>query len=122
MSKVKTPEKHQIKLSEINEMSICVFIVKRKEEDRLKKIVKQFQGRVISIIRGIGVSRTSAFSSLKVGTDDMDVFLTAVRDEDVKKYMSNVSNEFELFKPGNGKGFAIEADGYLGAKALFIGD
>ena len=40
--------------------------------------------------------------------------------EDIRDFMQFISEKFELSLPGNGKGFTIDIDGYLGAKALFI--
>lgn len=110
------------KLSSINELSICVFIVKKRLEESLRKRINELSGRIVSVMQGVGVSRTTAFSSIKIGTDDVSVFITAVRDEDAGKFIKTIAKEFRLDKPGQGKGFIVEADGYLGAKALFIGE
>lgn len=115
-----SPETRKPKLSEINELSYCVFIIKRAEEDRLKKEIKQLGGHTLSIIRGIGVSRNNLFESLKIDTDDVSVFFAVIRVEDVRDFMSKISEKFSLSVPGNGKGFTIDIDGYLGAKAVFV--
>lgn len=120
--KVKPQKKKTIKLSEINEMSMCVFIVSRELESAVSKKIEDKQARVVSIVRGTGISRYSMFASLKVGTNDMSVIFAISRQEDTKKVMKSVAIEFSLAKPGNGKSFAIDIDGYLGAKAKFIGD
>lgn len=120
--KAKKPIKKQIKLSEINELSMCVFIVNREYENQIKTRLHSLDARVVSIIRGVGVSRYSMFSSLKVGTSDMVVILAITRIEDTKKVMKTISIEFSLAKPGNGKSFVVDVDGYLGAKAKFMGD
>ena len=117
---LKTDNKKRIKLSEINELSIAVFIVKRERENMLKERIKELNGRILSIMRGIGVSRSSVFESLKIGTDDCCVFLVTTRVEDVRDFMQTIAEEFELTIPGNGKGFTIDVDGYLGAKAVFV--
>lgn len=120
--KAKKTIKKQIKLSEINELSMCVFIVNREYENQIKTRLHSLDARVVSIIRGVGVSRYSMFSSLKVGTSDMVVILAITRIEDTKKVMKTISIEFSLAKPGNGKSFVVDVDGYLGAKAKFMGD
>ncbi len=120
--KLKTNKKKKPKLSEINELSLSVFIVKRKDEDRLKFRIKELEGEILSITRGIGVSRATVFESLKIGTDDVSVFFVACRVEDVRDFMQTITEEFELCIPGNGKGFTIDVDGYLGAKGAFIED
>ena len=118
--KLKKQKKRKPRLSEINELSLSVFIVKRQDEDRLKQRIKELEGEIVSITRGIGVSRATVFESLKIGTDDVSVFFTLSRIEDVRDFMQQITEEFELCVPGNGKGFTIDVDGYLGAKAVFI--
>jgi len=110
------------KLNEINELSLSVFIIKRKQEAKLKERINQLPAKILSITRGIGVSRNTIFESLKIGTDDVSVFLVVSRVEDVRDFMQTITEEFELCVPGNGKGFTIDIDGYLGTKALFIED
>lgn len=114
--KIKKP----LKISEIEDLSICVFIVKRNLEERLRSSIIENDGKILSITYGTGISRTSLLSSLKVGSDDVVVFFVTIRVEDVHKFMRIISKEFELAVPGNGKGFVLDVDGYLGAKALFV--
>ncbi len=115
-----SPNSRKPKLSEINELSYCVVIIKREQEDKLKNKINELGGHILSIVRGIGVSRNSVFESLRVGTDDVSVFFLITRIEDVRDFMSQIAEEFSLAVPGNGKGFTIDIDGYLGAKAVFI--
>ena len=115
-------KKSRPKLSEINELSMSVFIVKRKDEEKLSKRLKTLGSQVLSITRGIGVSRNSIFESLKIGTDDISVFFAMSRVEDVRDIMKTITEEFDLTIPGNGKGFVVDIDGYLGAKAKFLED
>ena len=107
-------------LNQINELSMCVFIVMQKEEQKLSRAINDKGGKVVSVTRGIGVSRSSIFQSLKIGTDDVCVFFSVCRVEDVKNFMQEISSEFRLNEQGRGKGFVIDIDGYLGAKALFV--
>ena len=118
--KLKKEKSKRPKLSEINELSLSVFIIKRKQEDKLKKRIEELEGEIVSISRGIGASRGTVFESLKIGMDEVSVFFVLVRIEDVRDFMRKITDEFELCVPGNGKGFAIDIDGYLGAKAVFI--
>lgn len=122
MIKSKAKKKTQIKLKQINELSMCVFIISREIEQKVKERVEELQARVVSIVRGNGISRFSLFSSLKIGTKDMSVIFAISRVEDVKKVMRTVAIDFSLAKPGNGKSFVIDIDGYLGAKAKFLED
>ena len=108
------------KLSEINELTMSVFIVKKEKEQELLTKIKQFGARVLSSVRGLGVSRNTVFESLKIGTEECIVCFAMCRDEDLKDFMQFINLEMELSVPGNGKGFTVDIDGYLGAKALFI--
>ena len=116
----KTKEKRKLKVSEIEDLSVCVFIVRKNLEDKLKSEILANDGKILSITYGTGISSTSMFSSLKVGSDDVVVFFVTIRVEDVRKFMKIISKQFELAVPGNGKGFVLDVDGYLGAKALFV--
>lgn len=122
MIKSKAKKTTQIKLKQINELSMCVFIISREIEQKVKEKIEELQAKVVSIVRGNGISRFSLFLSLKIGTKDMSVIFAISRVEDVKKVMRTVAIDFSLAKPGNGKSFVIDIDGYLGAKAKFLGD
>lgn len=118
---IKKPnEKRKLKVSEIEDLSVCVFIVRKNMEDKLKSEILANDGKILSITYGTGISRSSLFSSLKVGSDDVVVFFVTIRVEDVRKFMKIISKQFDLAVPGNGKGFVLDVDGYLGAKALFV--
>ncbi len=118
--KLKTQPTHRPTLNEINELTMSIFIIKRKQEEKLASRILELGGQILSIMRGIGVSRSSVFESLKVGTDDCSVFFVISRVEDVRDMMQTIAEEFSLAVPGNGKGFCVDIDGYLGAKAMFI--
>ena len=119
--KIKGAEK-KLKLNEINELTMAVFIIDRSKENQLKERIKQLGAKIISITRGIGVYRNGIFDSIKIGTNDVSVFFVTTRVEDSRDLMQKISLEFELAVPGKGKGFTIDVDGYLGAKALFLED
>jgi len=112
--------KNKLKLNEINELSLVVFIVKKSKEDKLKERLLSLNAKVVSIVRGLGVSRNTIFESLKIGTEEVSVFFATSRVEDVKDLLKLITEEFELAVPGNGKGFVLDVDGYLGAKGLFV--
>lgn len=113
-------QKRKLKLSEIEDLSLCVFIVKKNIESKFKAKIIENDGKILSLTYGTGVSRASVFNSLKVGSDDVVIFFVTIRVEDVRKFMRIMSKEFELAVPGNGKGFVLDVNGYLGAKALFV--
>ena len=118
--KVKKQKKRRPRLSEINELSLSVFIVQREVESKLTERIKELEGEIISITRGVGVSRRKLFESLKIGTENVSVFFVLSRVEDVRDFMQTITEEFELCVPGKGKGFTVDIDGYLGAKAVFV--
>ena len=120
--KIKSTPDKKLKLSEINELSMAVFIIQREKENALKKRIIELGSKILSITWGTGISRSTVFESLKVGTEDMSVFFVMSRVEDVRELMQTISEEFSLTVPGNGKGFIIDIDGYLGAKAPFVED
>lgn len=122
MEKSKAKKTKHITLSQIDELSMCVFIINREFEQKVKKRLDELQAKTVSIVRGVGISRYSMFSSLKVGTNDMSVIFAIARKEDVQKIMRTIAIEFSIALPGNGKSFVIDIDGYLGAKAKFMED
>ena len=95
------------------------FSHERREIIQLKN-GSNIKGEIVSITRGVGVSRAKVFESLKIGTEDVSVFFVVTRIEDVRDFMQTITEEFELCVPGKGKGFTIDIDGYLGAKAVFV--
>lgn len=112
--------KSQISLSEINELVMCMFIVKRDlEKDVCDKINKE-DGVVLNVSRGKGVSRYSVFEAFGVGSSDISLIVSQARKEDAEDLIKTISTEFKFNVPGNGKGFAINVEGYMGAKAPFV--
>lgn len=116
----KTPPRRKPKLSEINELTLAVFIIKKENSLILRETINQLGGKILSEVKAKGVSRSSAFEALNMGAHEMAVFFAVARVEDIRDFMQFISEKFELSLPGNGKGFTIDIDGYLGAKALFI--
>lgn len=118
--KLRSQSNKKLRLGEINELSMAVFIIQREKENELKKRILELGGKNLSISWGTGISRNTVFESLKIGTEDVSVFFVMARVEDVREIMKTITEEFSLAIPGNGKGFIIDIDGYLGAKAPFI--
>lgn len=116
----KAPPKRKPRLSEINELTLAVFIIKKEDSTKLRNLISQLGGKILSEVRAKGFSRSSAFEALKMGAHEMTVFFATTRVEDVRDFMQEISEKLKLSVPGNGKGFTIDIDGYLGAKALFI--
>ena len=109
-----------IKLSQINNLVMCMFIVKQKLEKDVCKTINDIGGVVLNVSRGKGVSRYSVFEAFGVGNNEISLVIAEAREEDAKDIIKKVAEEFKFNIPGNGKGFALDIEGYMGAKAPFI--
>ena len=109
-----------LQLSDINELSIAVFICKREKEGELIRYATDIGGILLSSIRAKGLSRGSIATAFGVYTE-INVVTIMARSEIAKSIVQDVSIKFKFDKPGNGKGFLLDSDGYMGAKAAFIG-
>ncbi len=109
----------KLKLSEIDELSIAMFICKSKLEPNLKKYVSDIGGVVLSSIRGKGLS-SNAIAAAFGAYSEMNVVMVMCQKEIARNIVQDVSIKFEFYNPGNGRGFLLDVDGYMGAKAPFI--
>ena len=109
----------QLQLDDINELSIAVFICKTKDEPALVKYATDIGGILLSSMRGKGLSR-GAIARAFGGYGEYNVVLVMVRSEVAKELVQDVSIKFKFDIPGSGKGFLLDTDGYMGAKAAFI--
>lgn len=109
----------KLQLEDINELSMAVFICKTEKEQDLCKYAQDIGGIVLSSIRGKGLSR-GAIARAFGGYSEMNVVLTMIRSEVAKEFVQDVSIKFKFYEPNNGRGFLIDTDGYMGAKAAFI--
>ncbi len=116
----KVRKKGRLLLSEINELVMCMFIVKREIEKSVCDKIAACDGVVINVSRGKGVSRYSVFEAFGVGSSDISLVISQARKEDAEDLIKAVASEFKFNIPGNGKGFALNVEGYMGAKAPFI--
>lgn len=110
----------RFKLAEVNLLEICVFIVKKDLEEPIKEEIEHQTGRILSVVPANGISHSSMFEVVKTVGEPCIVVFAVARQEDAKKLIEQVSLKFEIYKPGHGRAFAVDVDGYLGAKALFI--
>ena len=108
-----------LQLDEINDLSIAVFICKTKDEPALVRYATDIGGILMSSMRGKGLSR-GAIARAFGGYDEYNVVLVMVRSEVAKDLVQDVSIKFKFDEPGSGKGFLLDTDGYMGAKAAFI--
>ncbi|MBQ8468663.1 MAG: hypothetical protein IJ542_02785 [Clostridia bacterium] len=109
----------KLQLEDINELSIAVFICKTKVEGELVKYATDIGGILLSSIRGKGLSR-GAVARAFGGYDEFNVVFVMVRSEVGRDLVQDVSIKFKFDEPNNGKGFLIDTDGYMGAKAAFV--
>ena len=109
----------KLQLDDINELSIAVFICKTEKEQELCNYAQDIGGIVMSSVRGKGLSRGSIARAFG-GYAEMNVVLVMVRSEVAKELVQDVSIKFKFNEPNNGRGFLLDTDGYMGAKAAFI--
>ena len=109
----------KFKLSSVNKLKFAVFIVNRPIENRVKKDILKYNGKILSAMPAVGISRASMFEVISGGTPST-VFFVAVRSEDAENLVESVSINNKFNQAGKGKGFLIDIDGHMGGKALFI--
>lgn len=106
--------------SQINELSMCCFVVKKEKLDDLFAFIVNNGGRVLSAIECVGQSRSELVQTFD-GFVANDYFVLAMCQKEISDiFMLNVVKEFELNKKGNGKAFVVDILGYLGAKGPFV--
>lgn len=105
--------------SQINELSMCCFVIKDNKLDDILSFIVNNGGRVISAVQADGVSRNTLFESFN-GYVDSYMVLAMCQREITEVFMRNICKAFELEKKGNGKAFVIDILGYMGAKGPFV--
>lgn len=106
--------------TQINELSICCFVVPEKILDDMLAFIVNNGGRVVSAIQACGVSRRLVAETLSGYIyDDYCIFATCQK-EITDIFMLNICKEFKLNKKGNGKAFVLDVLGYMGAKGPFV--
>ena len=110
----------KLKLSEIQELSLVIVIVKRELEMMAVEVIKQNRGIVLSRARGKGISKLSALNSIGAFTNDMNVIFAMVRVEEEAQLIAEIEFKLKLEVPGNGRAIIVPIDGYMGAKAPFV--
>jgi len=108
-------------ISDVDKLNLAVFILKKELEKGVSIKINELGGRVCSSMRaqgGFSVSRLfEVFSNIK---SEYVVTFSLARAEDVANIIEAVAVEFNLDVEGNGKAFAVDIDGYLGAKGPFL--
>lgn len=106
--------------SQINELSMCCFVVKKENLDDLFAFIVNNGGRVLSAIECVGQSRSELVQAFDGFVSNNYFVLAMCQKEITDIFMLNVVKEFELNKKGNGKAFVVDILGYLGAKGPFV--
>lgn len=106
--------------TQINELALCCFIIKRDLLDELHEFVVNNGGRVVSAIPSRGVSRTKFFDMLSGDTYETYTVLCMCQKEIADIFMINICREFKFNKKGKGKAFVVDILGYMGAKGPFV--
>lgn len=105
--------------SQINDLSICCFVVKNDKLDDLLSFIVNNGGRVVSAVMCTGVSRNLLMNSISANNDSY--FVVAICQQEITDiFMLNISRHFNLNKKGNGKAFVLDVLGYMGAKGPFV--
>ena len=106
--------------NQINELSICCFIVKSENLDNILSFIVNNGGRVVSAVLCSGVSRHLIVNSL-TGYSNDSYFVVAICQKEITDiFMLNICREFDFNKKGGGKAFVLDVLGYLGAKGPFV--
>ena len=106
--------------TQINELSMCCFVIPENILDEVLSFIVNNGGRVVSAVQCCGISRHSFSESFHGYTyDDYCVFAVCQK-EITDIFMFNVCKNFNFHEKGNGKAFVLDILGYMGAKGPFV--
>ncbi len=106
--------------SQINELSICCFFIKKEKLDDMLAFIVNNGGRVISAVPACGIARNEIMQTIDGFVSDRYFILSMCQKEITDVFMLNIVKQFELNKHGNGKAFVLDVLGYMGAKGPFV--
>ncbi len=106
--------------NQINNLSMCVFIVQKDKHDELAEFILNNGGRVVSSILASGAEKHAILDSLSGFAFDHFVVMAICPEEIVETFMYNICKVFEFNKKKKGLAFMIDIDGYMGAKGPFV--
>ncbi len=106
--------------SQINELSMCCFIVKKEVYKEITKFIVDNGGRVISSTPCSGIGRSELLQTIDGFVQNFYFIVSMCQKEITDIFMLNIVKEFNLNKKGNGKSFVIDILGYMGAKGPFV--
>ena len=105
--------------TQINELSMCCFVVGNSILDDVLSFIVNNGGRVVAAVPGSGISRNSFLESFQ-GYSDAYLIIAMCQKEITDIFMLNIAQEFNLHKRGKGKAFVLDVLGYMGAKGPFV--
>jgi hypothetical protein len=106
--------------SQINELSICCFLIKKEKLDGFLQFIVNNGGRVISAVPCSGIARNGIVQTLEGYPINQYFIFSMCQKEITDIFMLNVVKEYNLNKPENGKAFVLDVLGYMGAKGPFV--
>ncbi|MBQ8452108.1 MAG: hypothetical protein IJ538_05015 [Clostridia bacterium] len=106
--------------SQINELSMCCFIVHDDKLDDSLDFILNNGGRVIAAVPCAGLARNSILRMVDGYIYNNYFILAMCQTEITDILMLDFVKHFELDKPGKGKAFVIDILGYMGAKGPFV--
>lgn len=106
--------------SQINELSICCFVIKADILDEFEEFIQNNGGRIISSVSCSGVSRNGLINAIEGYNNNNYFVMTMCQKEITDVFMLAVCEEFEIYKKGKGKAFVLDVLGYMGAKGPFV--
>ena len=87
--------------SQINELALCCFIIKKDRLDNLHEFIVNNGGRVISAISSKGISRATIFDVFASESFETYTVLCVCQQEISDIFMINICREFKFNKRGN---------------------
>ena len=113
-------KRKKFKVEQVSELKFLCFIVKESLEQPIVTKLSELGARTFMIKHGEGISKNKSLETLGIQkTINAGIFATA-RQEDAYNILVAIFTEFNLDAQGNGLGFIIDVDGYMGAKGLFL--
>lgn len=106
--------------TQINELSICCFIVKSDRLDDILSFIVNNGGRVVSACLCSGISRNLIINSISGYKNDSYFVMAICQKEITDIFMLNICREYDFNKKGGGKAFVLDVLGYMGAKGPFV--
>ncbi len=106
--------------NQINELSMCCFVVVKEKLDDMLSFIVNNGGRVVAAVQACGVSKNSIANTIGGYKYDWYTIFAMCQKEITDIFMNAIAKEFELHKHGNGFCFVIDVLGYMGAKGPFV--